>query len=67
MLVERRVGQQHLLHAVELGGGIRDRLAILAGDEHVHVGAERLGRGERLGGRVLERLVVVLGDKKRGH
>ena len=67
VLVEGGVGEQHLLDAVELGGGIRHRLAVLAGDQHMHVAAERLGRGERLGGRVLERLVIVLGDEKRGH
>ena len=63
VLVGRGVGQQHLLDAVELGGGIGDGFAVLAGDQHVHVAAERLGRGQRLVGRVLERLVVVLGDR----
>ena len=67
MLVRRGVGQQHLLHAIELGGGIGGRFAILAGDQNMHVAAERLGGGERLVGGVLERFVVVLGDEKRGH
>ena len=67
MFVERPVGEQNFFHAVELGGGIRHRFAILAGHQHVHVGAERLGCGERLGGRILEHLVVVLGNQKRGH
>ena len=52
---------------IELGGGIRHCFAILAGDQHMHVGAERFGRAERLGGRILKYLVVVLGDQKRGH
>ena len=63
----RAVRQQHLLDAVELGRGIGHRLGILAGDEDMHVAAQRLGGGQRLAGRVLERLVVVLGDEKRGH
>ena len=42
-------------------------LAVLAGDQHVHVAAERLGGGQRLVGGVLERFVVVFGDEKRGH
>ena len=67
VLVERAVREQHLVHAVELGGGVGHRFAILAGDQHVHVAAQRLGGGQRLGGRVLERLVVVLGEQKRGH
>ena len=66
VLVGRRIGEQHLLDAVELGGGIGHRLR-LAGDQHVHVAAQRLGGGQRLVGGILERLVVVLGEEKRGH
>ena len=62
-----RVREQHLLDAVELGGGVGDRLAARAGDEDVHVAAERLGGGQRLVGRVLERLVVVLGEEEGRH
>ena len=45
----------------------RRRRGALAGDQHMHSAAERLGGGQRLVGGVLERLVVVLGDEKRGH
>ena len=67
MLVSRAVRDQHLLDAVELRGGIGDRAAAFAGDQHMHVAAERLGGGQRLVGRILERLVVVLGNQKNSH
>src|ERR1700736_2003137 len=67
MLVDGAVGEQNLGHAGELGSGFGDRAAAMAGDQHVHVAAERLGGGQRLVGRILERLVVVLGEKERGH
>jgi hypothetical protein len=67
VLVGGAVGEQDLLDAVELGGGLGDRPAPLAGDQHMHVGTERLRRGQRLVGGVLERLVVVLGQEERGH
>ncbi len=66
-VVGGRVGEQHLGHAVKLGGGFRDRFAIVAGDQNVHLGAERLGGGQRLVGRVLERDIVVLGEEKCRH
>ena len=65
--VGRRVGQQHLLDAVEFRRRLRDGFAVLTGDQNMHVGADRLGRGQRLVGGVLERSVVVLGEKKGGH
>src|SRR6266508_825447 len=67
VVVAGAVGEQDLLHPVELGGGFGYRPIALAGDHHVHVRAERLGGGQRLVGRVLQRLVVVLGDEERGH
>src|SRR5262249_61604003 len=67
VLVRRRFGQKHLGDARELGGRIRDHTAVLAGDQHVDVAAERLGGGERLVGCVLESLVVVLGNQERSH
>ena len=63
----RRIGEQHLGGAVELGGGLGDGLAVGAGHQHVHVLAERLGGGHGLGGGGAERLVVVVGDEKDGH
>ncbi len=67
VLVSGRVREQDLGHAVELRRGLGDRLAVMTGDQNVHLGAERLGRGQRLGGRVLERVIVVLGEQKRRH
>ena len=67
VLVRSRVRQQHFLDAVELGGGIGRRLALMASDQDMHVGAERLGGGQRFGGRILERFVVVFGEKQRRH
>src|SRR3954469_18757598 len=67
MLIRRGVGDQNLLHAVELGGGVGGCFAILTGDEDVHVAAHRLGGGQRLQGRVLDSLVVVFGGEERAH
>src|SRR5437879_2046529 len=67
MFVERAVGEQHLLDAVELGGRVGHSLRVFAGDEDVHVAAERLCGGQRLVGGILERLVVVFGEQQRGH
>jgi hypothetical protein len=67
VLVGGRVSEQHSLDTVELGCGIGGRLAIVAGDQHVDVGADLFGGGQRLVGSVLERLVVVLGEKKNRH
>ncbi len=67
VLVDRRVGEQHLLDAVELGGGIGHRLGILAGDQDMNIATQRLDGGQRLVGGILQRLVVVLGDEERGH
>ena len=36
VLVRRAVGEQHLGHAVELGGGFGSGPRALAGDQHVH-------------------------------
>ena len=66
VLVGRRIGEQHFLDAVELGSRVGDRLAVMTGDQDMHVGADLLGGGQRLGGRILERLVVVLGEEKTG-
>ena len=67
VLVSGRVREQHFLDAVELGRGVGDRLAVMTGDEDVHVGADRLGGGQRLAGRVFQRFVVVFGEKKCRH
>ena len=67
VLVAGAVGEQYLGHAVELGGGLGHRPAVLAGDQHVYRLPQRLGGGQRLGGRVFEGLVVVLGEEERGH
>jgi hypothetical protein len=63
VLIDRCISEQHFLDAVELGGCVRNRLAIMTGDKDVNVSAERLGGGQRFVGRVLERFVIVLGEK----
>ncbi len=63
----RRVREQHLGGAVELGGGFGDALAAGAGHQHVHVLAERLGGGHGLGDVGAQRLVVVVGEQEHGH
>jgi hypothetical protein len=67
VLVGSAIGEQDLADAIELGGGFGDRATPLAGNQHMHVGAERLRRGQRLVSGVLEGLVVVLGQEERGH
>src|SRR5690606_22989499 len=52
---------------VEPGCRIGRRAGILAGDEHMHLAAQRLGRGQRLGGGILQALVVVFGNQQRRH
>ena len=58
---------QHLGGAVELGGGLGDGLAVGAGDQHVHVLAQRLGGAHGLGDGGAQRLVVVIGEEQDGH
>src|SRR5260370_28057816 len=67
MSVDGAVGEQRLGRYGEPGGVFGDRPAALAGDQHMHIAAERLGGGQRLVSRILERLVVLLGEKERGH
>ena len=59
----RRVGEQHLGGAVELGGGLGDGLAVGAGHQHVHVCPSALAAVMALATAALERLVVVLGER----
>src|SRR5579885_939236 len=67
MLVRRRVGDEHFLHAVEFCSRVGHGFAVFPGNKHVHVTAKRLGCRERFGGRILQRSVVMLGEKKRRH
>ncbi len=67
VLEMRRIGEQHLAHAGELGGCLGGRLGVVPGHEHVDVAAELLGSGNGLGGRRLQRAIGVLGKKKNGH
>ena len=46
------IGEQHLGDAVELGGGVGRGLGALAGDQHMHVGADLQRGRQRLGGLV---------------
>ena len=63
----RRVGEQHLAHAVELGGLLGDGATVLAGDENIDIAAEVARGRQRLGGRRRQRLVVVLGEQQDRH
>ncbi len=67
MRVERVVGDEHLLHAVELRGGFGHRVAALTGHENDDIAAELRSGGDGLRGRVVQRLVVVVCNNKRGH
>src|SRR5690348_7275277 len=67
MAVFRRVGEQHLGHAADLGGGVGSGLAALARDQQLDRAAD-LGRGgERVQRRRLECRVVVLGKDQDAH
>jgi hypothetical protein len=48
----RGLGEQHLAHAAELGGGVGCCLGAVAGDQHVDVGADLLRGRQRFGGLV---------------
>ncbi len=69
--IGRVVGDQHLRHAGDLGGGIGGGAAILAGDEDVDVAGAGLrqlgGGGGGVQGGGLDRIVVVLGDDENSH
>src|SRR5262249_40315272 len=67
VLVTGRIGEQNLIHAVELGSGLGDRATVLAGNQYMHVCPERFSGAQRLGGRILERFVVVLGNEGGVH
>src|ERR1700731_4969546 len=62
------VGEQHLSHARDLGGGLGDGAAILAGHQNVDLkgGDFACGRN-RVEGRGLQRRVVVFGDDQSSH
>ena len=63
----RRIGDENLRHAVELGGGLCGGAALMSGDEDMDVAADRLRRRERLGGRAVEGCVRVLGQEQNRH
>src|SRR5215468_7523790 len=67
MRISERVGEQHFADPVELGRGLRDRFAVLTGDQNVHFATDLFRGGQRFVGRVLERGVVVLGEQECGH
>src|SRR5271169_6665914 len=62
------VGEQHLSRADDLGGGLGNRAAILAGHQDVDLTGGDLGCGRnRVEGRRLQRPVVVFGDDQSSH
>jgi hypothetical protein len=50
VLVSSRIRQQHLGDALDPGGLVGDGFRARPGDQHMHIGAERLGGSHRLVG-----------------
>ena len=67
MRIGRAVGEQDFLDAGKFRGCLSGGLGVFAGNQHMHVAAERSCRGQCLVGGVLDRCVVVFGNQKRGH
>ena len=67
MPVGRILGAEHLCHAVEFRGLLRDGTAIGTGAEDMDVAAHLGRRRDGLGRRVVEGFVVVFCEKKNGH
>ncbi len=59
--VFRRLRDQHLGDARDLGRGLGHLAAVVAGDQQVHIARQLLRRGDRVERRALERGVVVFG------
>ena len=58
----RRVDEEDLAHAGDLGRGVGSGLCATPGDQHVHVTPAGQRRGDGVERRTLEFSVVVLGD-----
>src|SRR5262249_45259334 len=65
--ISRRVAEQHFADTVKLGRSLRDRFAVLAGNQNVDFATDLFRGGQRFVGRVLGGGVVVLGDERGGH
>ena len=63
----RRVGYEHLGDAAELGSSFRRGLAILTGDQHMHIATDGLGSRERLGSCSAKGAVRMFGYEQNGH
>ena len=63
----RRFRDQHLTHAVELGGLLCDGAQPCPGDENIDIAADLTRRRKRLRRRGRERLIVVIGEEQDGH
>ena len=66
MLVERRVGEQHLGYAGDFCRLLGHRTAAGSGDQHDRL-AKRLRTGNRVQGRRLETVIVVFGKDENAH
>src|SRR6185437_1979529 len=64
---ERIVGEEHFLHALDLGGSVGDGAAIPARHQHIHRRRDGGGRRHRLGRGIAQIPVVVLGNNQRSH
>ena len=67
MRVNRLVGDAHLGDALQLGRGLRRRPEVLAGQQHVHRRAERVGGGQGARANVGEMAAGDFAEKKRRH
>ena len=62
------VGEQHLSRSGDLGGGLGNRAAILAGHQNVDLtGGDFVCSRNRVEGRRLQRPVVMFGDDQGSH
>ncbi|MNF87279.1 hypothetical protein D3C84_697430 [compost metagenome] len=61
------VGDQHLAHASDLGGGFGNGGARATCDQHVDVATDLLSGGHGVQGRSTQRCVVVLSDNQDSH
>src|SRR5690606_19838588 len=61
------IGNQYLAHARGLCSSLRGGLALMAGDQHVHIAAALGGCGDRVQGAGFQAGVVVFGNNECSH
>ena len=60
-------GDEHLLDALQRGGGRRGAIGAMPEQQHVDRSAERFGGRQGAGRDVVEVAVLLFGDEQRGH